>query len=180
VDGLKAGGMNMDIKAIKELLVSMSDSDINYLDIESEGLHITLKKEVLYKSTSKDVLEVSNAKIIEVEESLEKSKNYIQEIQNLQVKKENSESIPLNIQDEKLVTITSPIVGTFYKCSGPNSEPFIKAGQKVKKGEVLCIIEAMKLMNEIECEVDGEVVEIIASNEQMVEYGQPLLKIAIY
>ena len=169
----------MDVKAIKELLVSMSDSDINYLNIESEGFHIILKKELQYKPASKDVTEVSNAEMIEVKESLEKSKNYIQEIQNLQVKKEDSESIPSNIQDEKLVTVTSPIVGTFYKCSGPSSEPFIKAGQKVKKGEVLCIIEAMKLMNEIECEVDGEVVEIIASNEQMVEYGQPLLKIKI-
>ena len=171
--------MIMDIKSIKELLVSMSDSDINYLDIESEGLHIILKKEVNYKQASKDIMEVSNAEIIEVKQNLEKSKEYIQEIKDLKVKKEDSETVPSNIKNDKLVTITSPIVGTFYKCSGPDSEPFIKVGKKVKKGEVLCIIEAMKLMNEIECEVDGEVVEIIASNEQMVEYGQPLLKIEI-
>ena len=169
----------MDIKSIKELLVSMSDSDVNYLEIESEGLHITLKKEVQYKSASKDIMEVSNAKIIEVKGNQSNTKEYIQEIENLQVKKENMENITSNIENEKLVTITSPIVGTFYKSSGPNSEPFIKVGQKMKKGDVLCIIEAMKLMNEIDCEVDGEVVEIIASNEQMVEYGQPLLKIKI-
>jgi acetyl-CoA carboxylase biotin carboxyl carrier protein len=177
VDGV--GGINMDIKSIKELLVSMSDSDVNYLEIESEGLHITLKKEVQYQPTSKDVMEVSNAKIIEVKRNQENSKDYVEEIQNLQVENKKNESIPLNIENEKLITVTSPIVGTFYKSSGPNSEPFIKVGQKIKKGEVLCIIEAMKLMNEIECEVDGEVVEIIASNEQLVEYGQPLLKIKI-
>jgi len=169
----------MDIKSIKELLVSMSDSDINYLDIESEGLHITLKKEVQYKPVLKEVTEVSKAEILEVKQDLEKNKDYIQEIKKLQVGKENMESLSSDMENEKVVTITSPIVGTFYKCSGPNSEPFIKVGQKVKKGDVLCIIEAMKLMNEIECEVEGEVVEIMASNEQLAEYGQPLLKIRI-
>lgn len=169
----------MDIKFIKELLVSMSDSDINYLDIESEGLHITLKKEVQYKSVSSELMEVNNEKKIESKQILEENNDFIQDEINLHVNKENDESISSKAKNEKLVTITSPIVGTFYKCSGPNSEPFIKVGKQVKKGEVLCIIEAMKLMNEIECEVDGEVVEIIASNEQLVEYGQPLLKIEV-
>lgn len=169
----------MDIKFIKELLASMSDSDINYLDIESEGLHITLKKEVQYKPVSNELMEVNNEKISESKQWIEENNDYIQDNKNLQVKKENGESSFSKAKNEKLVTITSPIVGTFYKCSGPNSVPFIEVGQKVKKGDVLCIIEAMKLMNEIECEADGEVVEILASNEQMVEYGQPLLKIEV-
>lgn len=169
----------MDIKSIKELLVSMSDSDINFLEIESEGLHITLKKEVQYKLASKETSEISNANIIEIRENQGKNKDHAPELQNLQVHKEDDKSISSNIEDEKIITITSPIVGTFYKSSGPDSEPFIKVNQEVKKGDVLCIIEAMKLMNEIDCEVDGEVVEIIASNEQLVEYGQPLLKIKI-
>lgn len=169
----------MDIKSIKELLDSMNNSDISYLEIESEGLHITLKKEMQYKPDLKEIMEESDKKVIEVKHNQNKSVDCIEEIQNLQDKNENNESKHLNIENEKLITITSPIVGTFYKSPGSNSESFIKVGQKVKKGDVLCIIEAMKLMNEINCEVDGEVVEIIAFNEQLVEYGQPLVKIKI-
>lgn len=70
--------------------------------------------------------------------------------------------------------VKSPLVGTFYRSSSPESEPFVKVGDVVKKGQVLAIVEAMKLMNEIESEFDGTVKEILAENEQMVEYGQPL------
>lgn len=73
--------------------------------------------------------------------------------------------------------IESPIVGTFYASSNPDSDPFVSVGATVKKGQVLCIIEAMKLMNEIESDVDGQVIEILVQNEQGVEYGQPLFKI---
>jgi acetyl-CoA carboxylase biotin carboxyl carrier protein len=73
--------------------------------------------------------------------------------------------------------VTSPIVGTFYASQGPDKEYFVKVGSRVKKGDTLCIIEAMKLMNEIDSEVDGEVVEVLVENEQMVEYGQPLFRI---
>ena len=70
--------------------------------------------------------------------------------------------------------VKSPMVGTFYSKSSPSADAFVKKGCKVKKGDTLCIIEAMKLMNEIESEYDGEIVEILASDEDMVEYGQPL------
>lgn len=73
--------------------------------------------------------------------------------------------------------VTSPTVGVFYTASSPESRPFVSVGDTVKRGDVLCIIEAMKLMNEIPAELDGTVAEIYASNGQMVEYGQPLLRI---
>lgn len=82
-------------------------------------------------------------------------------------------------EDANYEFIKSPIVGTFYSASGPDSEDFVKIGDKVKKGQVLCIIEAMKLMNDIESDFDGEVVEILVKNEQMVEYGQPLFKMKV-
>lgn len=72
-------------------------------------------------------------------------------------------------------TITSPFVGTFYRSPSPGADPFIEVGQTVKKGEVLCIIEAMKLMNEIEAETAGRVVEILVSNGTAVEFDQPLI-----
>jgi len=73
--------------------------------------------------------------------------------------------------------VKSPMVGTFYASSSPDADPFVSVGQKVKKGETLCIIEAMKMMNEIESEYDGVVEEILADNATSVEYGQPIFVI---
>ena len=73
--------------------------------------------------------------------------------------------------------VKSPIVGTFYRSSAPGSKAFVDVGDRVKKGQVLCIVEAMKLMNEIESDADGEILEILVANGQPVEYGEPLFKI---
>lgn len=76
-----------------------------------------------------------------------------------------------------LIEITSPFVGTFYRSSSPDSDPYVKPGDKISKGKAMCIVEAMKIMNEIESEVDGEVVEICVENETYVEFGQVLFRI---
>ncbi|HLD74787.1 MAG TPA: acetyl-CoA carboxylase biotin carboxyl carrier protein [Bdellovibrionota bacterium] len=78
---------------------------------------------------------------------------------------------------EKMVEMKSPFVGTFYRSSSPESEPFVKEESLVKKGDVLCIVEAMKLMNEIESEVEGKILSILVENGEPVEFGQPLFKI---
>jgi acetyl-CoA carboxylase biotin carboxyl carrier protein len=75
-------------------------------------------------------------------------------------------------------TLNAPMVGTFYRASAPDAKPFVEVGQQVKEGEPVCIIEAMKLMNEIEADASGTVVEILVENGQPVEYGQPLFVIA--
>jgi acetyl-CoA carboxylase biotin carboxyl carrier protein len=74
--------------------------------------------------------------------------------------------------------LTSPIVGTFYRSPAPDAPSFVEVGSRVKKGQVLCIIEAMKLMNEIECDVDGVIAEVYPQNAQAVEFGEPLFAIA--
>jgi len=79
--------------------------------------------------------------------------------------------------EEELHTVKSPIVGTFYESPAPGSLPFVKAGDQVAAGQVVCIIEAMKLMNEIESDASGEIVKILVNNGQPVEYGQPLFSI---
>jgi len=81
--------------------------------------------------------------------------------------------------DSGLHIITSPIVGTFYRAANPESEPFITVGDHVSKGKVLCIIEAMKLMNEIESDIDGEIVKIFPQNGQPVEYGEQLFAVRL-
>jgi acetyl-CoA carboxylase biotin carboxyl carrier protein len=85
---------------------------------------------------------------------------------------------PAPAQEEAgLHTVKSPIVGTFYECPSPGSPPFVNVGDTVKAGQVLCIVEAMKLMNEIESDVSGEIVKCLVSNGQPVEYGQPLFAV---
>lgn len=86
-------------------------------------------------------------------------------------------SPPAAAKEDGLHIITSPIVGTFYEAPSPGSPPFVKPGDTVEVGQVLCIIEAMKLMNEIECDVAGEVVKRVVNNGQPVEYGQPLFEV---
>jgi acetyl-CoA carboxylase biotin carboxyl carrier protein len=78
---------------------------------------------------------------------------------------------------EHLVTVEAPMVGTFYRAASPEAEPYVREGDGIKEGQVLCIIEAMKLMNEIESKVAGRVIRILAENGQPVEYGQPLFLI---
>jgi acetyl-CoA carboxylase biotin carboxyl carrier protein len=78
------------------------------------------------------------------------------------------------VRDDNLLEIKAPMVGTFYRASAPDAEPYIREGDMVAPGKVLCIIEAMKLMNEIEAEVNGKVVKILADNSQPVEYNQTL------
>jgi len=84
---------------------------------------------------------------------------------------------PAPVDTADLVIVTSPIVGTFYRASEPGARPFVEAGQQVRRGQVLCIIEAMKLMNEIESEHDGEIVSVFVENEQAVQYGEKLFAI---
>lgn len=105
-------------------------------------------------------------------EKQEKMVNFIPE--TLEIREEIEEK-PVAITGK---TVKSPLVGTFYAAPSPEAEPFVKKGDIVKKGQVLGIVEAMKLMNEIESEYDGVVEEILIENEDMVEYGQPLFIIS--
>lgn len=92
--------------------------------------------------------------------------------------KTDSTSTSQNV-DEGLHIITSPFVGTYYSQAAPGKPSFVKVGDKVSKGQTLCILEAMKIMNEIESDINGEIVEICADNESLVEYGQPLFKVRV-
>lgn len=84
---------------------------------------------------------------------------------------------PAASSSEGLVEITSPFVGTFYRASSPGAEAYAKLGDRIEPGKVLCIVEAMKIMNEIEAEISGEIVEICVENENYVEFGQVLFKV---
>ena len=157
----------MDYKEIKRLIEDMGESKIDSLDIEfPDGVKISMKKN--NKEVVSNVIPASAPMTVPVVQN---------NTENSLMKTENNIGKVNDSEANNLKEIKSPMVGTFYRSSSPTSEPFVKVGDKIKKGQVVCIIEAMKLMNEIESEYDGEVVEICVENEQMVEYGKTLFKI---
>lgn len=155
----------MDYKAIEQIIKTAGESGLTFLEIETDGMRITMKK-----GNNSDEPKVKAEECVSSETQNSEVEAASQEVEKKEDKK---------LQDENIVSVVSPIVGTFYASSDPDAEPFASVGSKVKKGDKLCIIEAMKLMNEIEAEVDGEIVEVLVEDEQMVEYGQELFKIAL-
>ena len=158
----------MDYSEIKKLMDDMGNSKIDSLEIEfPEGIKIKMKK-----NTEKEVVITQPRNIIEA--SAPMTTPVVKEKQETSLVKMEEEETE---QEENYKIVKSPMVGTFYASSSPDKEPFVKVGDKVHKGQVLCIVEAMKLMNEIESEFDGEIVEVCVNNEDIVEYGTPLFKI---
>ena len=136
---------------IKELLKSLENTSVEEIEIETEGLK--LKAKFARRELKEIPLEEAVVQEVEVreEEVVEPAKDYY--------------------------VVESPMVGTFYRAPAPGAEPFVKEGDYVEKGQTLCIIEALKVMNEIESEVSGIVRKILVENGQPVEYGQPLFYI---
>ena len=146
----------MEYEKIKQLMDDMGNSKLTSIDIDfPDGPKISMKKE------PKEVIKT-------VEHPLQVKENYkIEDI--IDKPKENI------VKEGNIVK--SPMVGTFYLKPSPNSNPYVEVGKKVKKGDILCIIEAMKLMNEIESEFDGEIIEVLLEDGETVEYGKPLFRI---
>jgi len=139
----------MEYEQIKNLMSDMSKLNLSEVNIElSNGTKVNMKKEGVSQNVV--VPEVVTTVTQNVETVIEEKKGYV---------------------------VTSPMVGIFYAKPSPTSEPFVEVGKSVKVGDTLCIIEAMKLMNEIEAEYSGKVVEILVENESTVEYGTPLFRI---
>lgn len=147
----------MDIKDIKDLIITISNTDIERVEIEKDNIRVLISKGTSNKREDSTIM-ASNP--LEVEEN-----------------KEVIGQGQITLVDENLYIVKSPMVGVYYEAPSPGEESFVKVGSIVEKGQTLCIIEAMKLMNEIEAEVSGEIVDILVKNEDVVEYGQPLMKI---
>ncbi len=141
----------MELDDLKGLIELLKDTDITELLVEKDGTKVKIKREKMFSS-----VEIPLTKPAPVQETI------IRETEE---------------ETQRLITVTSPIVGTFYRSPSPDAPAFVDAGIRIKKGQVLCIIEAMKLMNEIESEVDGILVKALVENGQPVEYGEPLFLI---
>ncbi|WPC41875.1 acetyl-CoA carboxylase biotin carboxyl carrier protein [Clostridium sp. JS66] len=169
----------MDFKAIEEMVKTMDNSKLGYLEVNWHGISIVMRKQgepdcTRHTENSNTLVEEKKLAVDEVVEEKKSEEKVKSETEKL---KENKEDEIVIKEDLNVKEVVSPIVGTFYRSSSPDKPAFVEVGTKVKKGDTLCIVEAMKLMNEIQSEVDGEVVEILVENNQMVEYGQPMFKI---
>jgi acetyl-CoA carboxylase biotin carboxyl carrier protein len=148
----------MNIKEIKEMIALMNENGLMELEIEKEGMRIKLKK------TGSPQEGFSGPIVLE--------------------RSTPAQALPAKTEPEtgekpavKTVEIKAPMVGTFYRAPAPETPPYVEAGQTIEAGQVICIIEAMKLMNEIKSEIRGRILEILADNAEPVEFGQPMFLI---
>ncbi|WP_294406884.1 acetyl-CoA carboxylase biotin carboxyl carrier protein [uncultured Clostridium sp.] len=159
----------MDFEQIKELIKLIDSSELAFFELSDGKNHIKMDKS-LSRGISENKENDVNVKN-KPEPVAEKPERHIVSEDIKKVKKEEK------IEDSNLSVINSPMVGTFYASASPDAPAFVKPGDIVSKGKVICIIEAMKLMNEIESDYNGEIAECLVKDGDMVEYGQPLFKI---
>ena len=155
----------LDYNQIKELIKEIDSSSLRVFELENNEMKLKLskneenslyKENVITATTSEDSTVFTKETKTTTEETLVEDEELIEENLNI---------------------VKSPLVGTYYSSSTPGGAPYVEVGSKVKKGDVLCIVEAMKIMNEITSEVDGEIVEALRSDEEIVEFGMELFKI---
>lgn len=145
--------MNKQIAEITRLAKLLKEEELTEIEVETDGFRIKLRKEN----------QISTQTVVSAPSVPSNNGNM------------HSTNAPVVAND--LYEVKSPMVGTYYSSPSPDMEPFVKIGGKVKKGDTLCIVEAMKLMNELPTEVAGEIVEICVNNSEAISYGQVLMKI---
>ncbi|MEK3808014.1 acetyl-CoA carboxylase biotin carboxyl carrier protein [Bacillus sp. FSL H8-0547] len=159
----------LKIQEIRELIKLVDQSSIDEFTYEHEGSKIKLKKRM--EELEKAAVQTAP---VQAAPQMPAAQPAAAPAALQEVKEVPKEEAKAPAQEENLHKITSPMVGTFYAASSPETDNYVSVGSKVTNDSVVCIVEAMKLFNEIEAEVKGEIVEILAENGQLVEYGQPL------
>lgn len=155
----------LSIEEIKDLIRTLDESSLDELIYQNDTNKLKLKKNAQPFNKRDAVANTSGPE-----------PSVVSEVVLDEAAQTNKEEIETNTPNYDY-EITSPMVGTFYLASSPDSDPYVTVGEQISEGKVICMIEAMKLFNEIESDVDGEIVEILAKNGELVEYGQPLFGI---
>jgi acetyl-CoA carboxylase biotin carboxyl carrier protein len=152
----------MNLKELKELIELFQRSEIAELELEKSGVRVRFKKEGSSPPVPSLPEEAPSAAA-----------------PSAAATQPQSQPVPIAppAPPAGWLTLIAPVVGTFYRAPAPDADPYVEIGAVVQKGQILCVIEAMKLMNEIESEWDGKIVEILVENAQPVEYGEPLFRI---
>ena len=163
--------MKLDHDDLNRLIDKISTSDIQEFSLEGEDFKLEIKRNLFNNNLFPNNFVANN--------SSDKQKNVSQQVGNdnaaIESSPQASQMPPPGPSD--LIEITSPMVGTFYRAAAPDEDPFVEIGSNVKVGQTICILEAMKLMNEIESEFNAEIVEILVENGTPVEFGQVLMRL---
>ena len=154
----------MDLRKIKKLMELLEESEIAEIEVKEGEESIKLSRNIS-STTNMQVPQI-------IQQPMQTSQPPI----NQQTSDVGTSAVD-NLKEEKRNTVNSPMVGTFYSSASPESKPFVTIGQSVKKGDTLCILEAMKMMNQVQAESDGKIVEILVDNAEPVEFDQPLFVI---
>ena len=162
--------MSINFQELRELLSAIAQTDITELTLKNQEFELTVRKEANLVSPQIATITPS---VVENSVNLP-----VSQPSAAQPEVATPETPASNAPDDKKwVNITSPMVGTFYRAPAPDEEPFVSVGDRITKGDTVCIIEAMKLMNEIEGEINGQIMEIAVQNGEPVEFGQVLMRI---
>ncbi len=149
--------MEFDLNQVRELLAILNQTDIEELSLKSSDFELTIRKgssSVSVQTSAPSLVPAASITAVSIPAA---------------------SSAP--VVDKNWVEVTSPMVGTFYRSPAPDEPSFVDVGDTIRKGQTICIIEAMKLMNELEAEVNGEVMEILVENGKPIEFGQPLMRV---
>ncbi|MBS1688039.1 MAG: acetyl-CoA carboxylase biotin carboxyl carrier protein [Bacteroidetes bacterium] len=159
----------MEFKQIQELIKAINKSNISELSIEEGDFKITIKQEMAASELQYVTMPAPQAIPMHIPQAAPQP--HIAPQQQAAAPAAQPAAAPAS---DKLITVKSPMIGTFYRSSAPDKPSFVNVGDDVKQGDVLCIIEAMKLFNEIESEVSGKIVKVLVDDASPVEYDQPL------
>ncbi|MGJ5676338.1 MAG: acetyl-CoA carboxylase biotin carboxyl carrier protein [Nostochopsis sp.] len=180
--------MPLDFNEIRQLLETIAKTDITEVALKSDNFEITIRKTLITTSgvspatvVSSGVSTSSGLPLVTstppVGSSATSDATASRTVDTPATTGVQSPATTSPLEQKKFTEVTSPMVGTFYRAPAPGEALFVEVGDRIRSGQTVCIIEAMKLMNEIEAEVSGQVVEILVQNGEPVEYGQPLMRI---
>ncbi len=163
--------MELTFNELQELLTTLGNTNIEELTLKSNDFELTIRKTLSQKMVAMppSALMPTDPAMLGMQPQ--------QSMQPMGIPNSTPASPPSAHAESKLLEITSPMVGTFYRAPAPDESPFVSVGDRISTGQTVCIIEAMKLMNELEAECSGEIVEILVENSEPVEFGQVLMRV---
>lgn len=164
----------LDFNELRQLLITISQTDITEFALKSDEFELTIRKNSLVSQGSPGIAPIEDslaAKATVKENTQQLAERPPEPVADVQA------PVSASPQGQKSVEVISPMVGTFYRAPAPGEAAFVEVGDRIRLGQTVCIIEAMKLMNEIEAEVSGQVISILVQDGEPIEYGQPLMRI---
>ncbi|MBK16690.1 MAG: acetyl-CoA carboxylase, biotin carboxyl carrier protein [Prochlorococcus sp. SP3034] len=162
--------MKLDHDDLNRLIEKISNSDFQEFSLEGEDFKLEIKRNL------SDISHQNQSEARQLQDSQANSSQVIKNENSSTANSTSSAPVPLPGRSG-LIEVTSPMVGTFYRASAPGEEPFVEIGSQIRVGQTICILEAMKLMNEIESELNAEIIEILVENGTPVEFGQVLMRV---